>query len=283
VSDQTTLSAKSPSRRRVWSRSRSLLLGVAILVTLFGLAAAASVLARYDPLQQNVDQILLPPSAQHWLGTDNLGRDVWSRLLYAARTDLRVGFLAVLPPFLLGCSLGALAGYYGGWVDVAVTSAGNLVMAFPYYVLIVSLVFVFGAGVRSIYLALAIVAWVSYARIIRGEVLRTKRLEYILAARATGSSDSRILVRHIMPNVITQGIVYVMGDIVVIIVGIVTLSYLGLGVPPPAPDWGSMISDGQAFIATRWQLATFPGLAVVVTGIGLALAGDGLAEVLRPE
>jgi peptide/nickel transport system permease protein len=275
--------AGSRNRIRQWYHNSSLAAGGAILAVLVGAAAAAPLIAPYGPLKQNLNEILLPPTPQHWLGTDNLGRDVWSRLLYAARTDLRVGIFAVLAPFSVGSLFGSLAGYYGGWIDAAVTGAGNLVMAFPYYVLIISLVFILGAGINSIYLALAFVAWVSYARIIRGEVLRVKGFEYVLAARVAGFSSFRILLRHILPNVITQGIVFAMGDIVVIIVGVVTLSYLGLGVPPPTPDWGSMISEGQTFITTRWQLATFPGLAVVVTGVALSLLGDGLAGALKPE
>lgn len=268
------------ARRRI---APSLVIGLGILGSLVVLAVAAPLVTPYDPTIQDLRAILEPPSGAHLLGTDALGRDVWSRLLYAGRVDLFVGFFAVIAPFLVGSTLGILAGYYGGWIDAAVTAAVDLVQAFPYYVLIIALVFVLGAGVPSIFVAMALVAWVSYARLLRGETVATRSQEYVLAARAAGLGDARILLRHVGPNVITQGVVYAMSDIVVIIVGIVTLSYLGLGVPPPTPDWGSMISDGQTFITTHWHLATVPGLAVVVTGLGFALVGDGLAQLLRPE
>ncbi len=159
----------------------------------------------------------------------------------------------------------------------------DIVVAFPFYVLVIALVFVLGPGTRNIYIAITIVGWVSYMRIIRGEVLVQKRQEYVLAAQAAGLSNARIIVRHLLPNVITQAIVFAMSDIVLDILLIVTLGYLGLGVPPPTPDWGTMIADGQTFLTTQWQLGTFPGVAVVITGLGLSLLGDGLADLLRPE
>jgi len=146
-----------------------------------------------------------------------------------------------------------------------------------------ALVFALGPGARSIYIAITLVGWVSYARIIRGEILVAKRQEYILAAQAAGFRDFRIIARHLLPNVITQAIVYAMSDIVLDILAIVTLGYLGLGIQPPTPDWGGMIADGQAFITTTWQLSTIPGIVVVITALGLSLIGDGLADLLRPE
>ncbi len=233
--------------KRHWYRIPSLLAGLAILAVIVGLALAAPLITSYDPTEQFVGIPLEGPSSEHWLGTDQLGRDVFSRLVYAARIDLFIGVAAVLTPFILGTLLGSLAGYYGKTVDTVVTAAVDVVQAFPYYVLILALVFVFGAGIRSILVAVAMVAWVSYARIIRGEVLSAREQEYVLAARAAGLSDRRILFRHIFPNVMTQPIIYMMADIVVIIVGVVMLSFFGLGVPPPAPDWGSMIAppDGN--------------------------------------
>jgi peptide/nickel transport system permease protein len=159
----------------------------------------------------------------------------------------------------------------------------DIVQAFPFYVLVIALVFVLGAGIQGVFLAVAAVGWVSYARIIRGGVLVAKREEYVLAARAAGFSSARIMFRHLLPNVVTQAIIFAMSDIVVVIVGVVTLGYLGLGVPPPTPDWGSMIFDGQTFITTNWLLPTIPGIAVVITGLGLSLVGDGLADAARSE
>lgn len=268
---------------RRWYRNGALVAGLIIVGTIIGAAIFAPLLTAHEPTAQNLSQTLQPPSAQHLLGTDQLGRDVWSQLLYGARTDLRVAFLAVLFPFTLGTALGCVAGYYGRWVDSAVMRVVDVVVAFPFYVLIIALVFVLGQGTRSIYIAITLVGWVSYARIVRAEVLVAKRQEYVLAARVAGLSDGRIMVRHLIPNVISQAIVFAMSDVVLDILAIVTLGYLGLGVPPPTPDWGRMIFDGQNFLTTHWQLSTIPGLAVVLTGLGLSLVGDGLTDLMRPE
>lgn len=282
------LATLPPSEAGVIARRRrripaSLIAGAVIVGILVILAVGAPLFTKYNPVTQNPDQGLLSPSAEHLLGTDQLGRDVWSRLLYGARIDLEVGFLAVLFPFILGTTIGCIAGYFGGWIDAIVMRAVDIVLAFPFFVLLIALVFVLGPGTKSIYIAMTVTDWVSYTWIIRGEIIAAKRQEYILAARALGYRHSRIIVRHLVPNVITQAIVYSMSDIIFTILTIVTLGYLGLGVQPPTPEWGSMISDGQAFITTNWQLATIPGIAVVITGIGLSLLGDGLADMLRPE
>ena len=269
--------------RSRWYRTPAFVAGVIIVGTILTLAILAPLIAPYDPNKQDLQNILADPSSKHWLGTDQLGRDVWSRMLYAARIDLRVGFLAVLLPFLIGTTLGAIAGYYGRFGDTLVSRVAEVVVAFPFFVLIIAMVFVLGPGTRNIYLAITVVGWVSYMRIIRGEVLVAKRQEYTLAAQAAGLSSPRIIVRHLLPNVITQAIVFAMSDIVLDILLIVTLGYLGLGIQPPTPDWGAMIADGQTFITVKWQLSTIPGVAVVITGLGLSLIGDGLADLLRPE
>jgi peptide/nickel transport system permease protein len=269
--------------RSRWYRTPAFVAGVVIVGTILLLAIFAPQIAPYDPTKQDLQHILQDPSSKHWLGTDQLGRDVWSRMLYAARVDLRVGFLAVLLPFLIGTTLGALAGYYGRYGDTIISRIAEVVVAFPFYVLVIAMVFVLGPGTRNIYLAVTMVGWVSYMRIIRGEVLVQKRQEYTLAAQAAGLSNARIIVRHLLPNVITQAIVFAMSDIVLDILLIVTLGYLGLGIQPPTPDWGTMIADGQTFLTVKWQLSTIPGVAVVITGLGLSLIGDGLADLLRPE
>jgi len=269
--------------RRRWYRTPSFVAGASILGTIVLLALLAPVVSWHDPVQQNLLGILQGPSWTHTLGTDELGRDEWARLLYGARTDLRVAFLAVLFPFAIGTAIGLLAGYFGRWVDTLTNWFVNVVVAFPFYVLIIALVFALGSGTRNIYIAITIVGWVSYTRIVRGEVLVAKRREYVLAAQAGGLSNARIIARHLLPNVITQAIVFAMSDIVLDILAIVTLGYLGLGVQPPTADWGKMIADGQTYLTTHWELSTIPGIAVVITALGLSLLADGLADLLRPE
>ena len=265
-----------------WYRQPALVAGLAILAVVVGLALAAPLITSYNPITQNLNESLLGPSRDHLLGTDQLGRDTFTRLLYGLRLDLRIAFIAVLLPFCLGIVLGSLAGYFGGWADTTIMRLVDIVVAFPFYVLIIALVFVLGPGERSIYLAITVVGWVAYARIIRGEILVAKRQDYVTAARSGGLSNARIMRRHLLPNVISQGYIYAMSDIVQVILAVVTLGYLGLGIPPPTADLGSMINDGQNFLSTHWQLTTIPGLVVVVVGLGLSLTGDGLADLLRP-
>jgi peptide/nickel transport system permease protein len=280
--EAVVLEHRSGFRRR-WYRTPSFVAGVSILGTIILLALLAPIVSWHDPVQQNLLNILQGPSWSHPLGTDELGRDEWARILYGARTDLRVAFLAVLFPFVIGTAIGLVAGYFGGWIDTIANWFVNVVVAFPFYVLIIALVFALGSGTRNIYIAITIVGWVSYTRIVRGEVLVAKRREYVLAARAGGLSNARIIVRHLLPNVITQAIVFAMSDIVLDILAIVTLGYLGLGVQPPTADWGKMIADGQTYLTTHWELSTIPGVAVVITALGLSLLADGLADLLRPE
>jgi peptide/nickel transport system permease protein len=269
--------------RRRWYRTPSFVGGVVILGLIVLAAIAAPLITNHGPTDQDLLHTLQGPSSRHWLGTDDLGRDVWSRLVYGARTDLHIAFLAVLFPFVIGTVIGLLAGYFGGWIDTLASWLVNIVVAFPFYVLIIALVFALGSGTRNIYIAITMVGWVSYTRIIRGEVLVAKRREYVLAAQAAGLSSTRILFRHLLPNVITQAIVFAMSDICLDILAIVTLGYLGLGVQPPTPDWGRMIADGQTYLTTHWELSTIPGIAVIITALGLSLLADGLADLLRPE
>jgi peptide/nickel transport system permease protein len=273
---------RAAPRRRRWFRQPALLAGGILLAIILFMVIGAPLLTSYNPDTQNLTATLQGISGHHWLGTDQEGRDTFTRLLYGGRTDLQIAFLAVLFPFVLGTILGSLAGYFGGWVDIIIMRLVDIVVAFPFFVLIIALVFVLGPGSRSIYIAITLVGWVSYARIIRGEILVAKRQEYVLAAQSGGLSNLRIMGRHLLPNVISQAIIYAMSDIVQDILAIVTLSYLGLGIQEPTPDWGTMISDGQNFLTTHWQLTTIPGIAVIITGLALSLIGDGLADLLRP-
>jgi len=281
-SPQVAAAERTQPRRHHWYRQPALMAGIVIIGLILLAVIAAPLLTHWNPDAQNLNATLSGFSGRHWLGTDQEGRDTFARLLYGGRVDLQVAFIAVLFPFVLGTILGSVAGYFGGWIDILIMRLVDIVVAFPFFVLIIALVFVLGPGERSIYIAITLVGWVSYARIIRGEILVAKRQEYVLAAQSGGLSNLRIMGRHLLPNVITQAIIYAMSDIVQDILAIVTLSYLGLGIQPPTPDWGTMISDGQNFLTTHWQLTTIPGLAVVVTGLGLSLIGDGLADLLRP-
>jgi len=274
---------RAAPRKATWYKIPALITGAVLLALIIFACFAAPLLTSQSPDTQDLLNILAPPgTAGHLLGTDQLGRDTLARLLYGGQVDLRIAFLAVLFPFALGTVMGCVAGYLGGWADMIIMRVIEIVVAFPFYVLVIALVFVLGPGASSIYIAITIVGWVSYARIIRGEILVAKRQEYVLAARSGGLSAARIMARHLLPNVISQAIIYAMSDIVQDILAIVTLSYLGLGIQPPTPDWGSMISTGQDFLTTHWQVTTIPGLAVVVTGLALSLLGDGLADLLRP-
>jgi peptide/nickel transport system permease protein len=272
------------TRANRWSRLwtyPTLTIGVSLFALILVAIIFGPMFTHWGPDTQDLTSILQGPSWHHWLGTDELGRDELTRLLYAGRTDIKVGVLAVIFPFCFGSTVGMIAGFYGGWLDWIVMRIVDVLVAFPFYVLVIALVFVVGTGTRGIYIAFGIADWVIYARTTRAATLVVRESEYVAAARVGGLSDRRILARHVLPNVITQAIVYSMTDIVLVIVAIVTLGFLGLGVQPPTSDWGTMINDGQSFITSQWELATLPGIAVALTGLSLSLIGDGLADALR--
>lgn len=275
--------ARTWSLRRIVGRSWTLTAGVILVGLVVGVAVFAPYIAPYNPIRQNLTHLLQNPGHAHRLGTDQFGRDVLSRILVGTRTDLEIAVGATCLAVLIGGSVGLFSGYVGGVLDTIVMRIVDIVMAFPFYVLIITLVFVLGSGLASIYGALVGVGWVSYARIVRGETLIARNQDYVVAARQTGLSGRRVLFRHILPNVITQPIVYAMSDIVNVVLTIVTLGFLGLGVQPPTPEWGSMIADGSAFLTNHWTLATFPAIAVMITGFGFSLLGDGIAEVIEGE
>jgi peptide/nickel transport system permease protein len=265
-----------------WLRNRNLMLGLAIVIALVLIALAAPLLTIYQPQEQHYDLLLLPPSADHLFGTDNFGRDILTRVIYGAQIDLRVGVIAVIAPFVIGVALGSAAGFFGGWLDTVVMRLVDIIQAFPFIVIIVAIVAVLGPGLQNMYIAVGLTAWIVYARLIRSEILVVKHKEYIQAAQALGLSDLRLVVRHILPNVLTSSLVYAMADIALYIGLAASLSFLGLGAKPPEPEWGAMITEARAYITTAWWMSVFPGLAMVLTGTGLSLIGDGLADVLRP-
>jgi peptide/nickel transport system permease protein len=271
-----------PHRRRLPIRvNRNLIAGGIIVLVLLVVAIFAPLVAPYGSLETNYTARFVPPSAGHPFGTDDLGRDIFSRVIYGARIDLQIGIISVILPFVLGVFLGCIAGYYGGRVDTAIMRVVDVVQAFPFLILIIAVIAVLGPGLKNIYIAVAIVAWVTYARLLRGEILVAKHREYVEAARAMGAGDFRVIGRHILPNVISTALVYAMSDIILYIVLAASLSYLGLGARPPEPEWGAMITAARTFWVTAWWMSAFPGLAIVVTGIGFSLLGDGLADALR--
>src|SRR5215212_7594244 len=264
-------------------RGRNLILGAMMIACLVAVAVFAPWIAPHGPQDTDYGARLVPPNREHLFGTDNLGRDIFSRVLHGASIDLRVGIISVVQPFLIGNLLGCLAGYYGGRIDNVVMRAADVIQAFPFLILIIAIVAVLGIGLTSVYIAVAIVAWVSYARLIRGEILVAKNQEYVDAARSLGGSDSRVIVQHVLPNVITSALVFATTDVMLYIVLVTSLSYLGLAARPPSPEWGAMITEGRTFMASAWWISFFPGLAVVVTGIAFSIFGDGLADALRVQ
>lgn len=270
--------------------SGKLAVGIAVVTVVVMVGLFASVVARADPLKQNLLDRLAAPSSSHLLGTDALGRDELSRLLYAIRVDLRVGVLCAVLPMIIGTALGAISGFFGGILDAVVTRIIDLVQSFPvlvFFLAVLSAVgsghtwWFFGPGELPVIGVFAAVGWVVYARLVRTEVLRVRELPYIQAARAAGLSQRRVLLRHVLPNAINQTVVYVVLDVGMAVLALATLSFLGLGVPNPTPEWGSMISDARGQFQQQWWLVVAPGLAISTLGLGLALIGDAVDDSLK--
>jgi peptide/nickel transport system permease protein len=262
-------------------RRGALVTGGAMLAAILLASIFASWISPYDPIAQDLGNALRPPGIAHPFGTDNFGRDVFARVLHAAKIDIRIGFFCVFFPWVVGIVLGGIAGYFGGFADTLVMRTVDTFTAFPFLVMAIGVIAVLGPGVTSMYIALTLAGWSMYARIVRAEVLVARKSEYVLAARALGFSHARIMFRHILPNIVTPTIVFAMTDIVLVILSTTTLAFLGLGLPPPTPTWGTMISEGKSFIFTAWWMVTLPGLAIVFVGIALSLFGDGVADWLR--
>lgn len=261
----------------------SLKIGVAIVGIIILAGVFAPVIAPYEPFNQDFAAVLLPPSLEHPFGTDMLGRDVFSRVLYGIRIDMEIGFFTTYVPMIYGVALGATSGYYGGWFDAVVMRVLDIAMAFPFLVLIIVILSILGPGVHNIYIAVFLVAWTMYARLARAEMLVERSKDYVLAAKALGYSSGRIIFRHALPNIINSSIVFSMADFVLNILLVSGLSFLGLGVQPPAPEWGAMIAEGRDFIFQAWWISTLPGVVMVLTGTGLSLTGDGLAKRLGQQ
>ena len=259
--------------------------GALVVAVTIVLAAAAPALAPGDPIKNALLERLTPPTwgREHPLGTDTLGRDVASRLLHGARVSLVVGFSAVLLAGVVGVGLGLVSGWYRGWLDDALMRVGDVQLAFPVLVLAVAVLAVLGASVWNLILVLGVTGWITYARIVRGEVLTLREREFVAAARALGAGDGWILRRHLLPNVLPPITVVATFSVARTIIAEASLSFLGLGIPAPEPSWGAMLDEGRNYITTGWWLALFPGLAILLLVLGINLVGDWLRDVLDPR
>ena len=276
--------ASSPTRRewivfaRRLARRRTALFGLVVVMVVIVSALGAPWLSAYDPVEQDITNRLRPPGAldaagrAHLLGTDHLGRDILVRMIFGARPALMVGFAAV-----------AISGYFGGRIDDVFMRLADIQLAFPFILLAIAVIGVLGPSLPVIIVVIGVSSWVVYARVVRGAVLSLREREFVQAAHALGSRDGRVLVRHILPNAFTPWLVVATLDMARVIVIESALSFLGLGVQPPTPTWGGMLADGRVYISTAWWLATFPGLAILVTVLGINLFGDGLRDTLDPR
>lgn len=270
----------------VWRRLRRnwmAMFGLAIIIVIFLTAIFADVIAPYDYRTQNLQRIADPPSREHLLGTDDLGRDILSRIIFGARVSLQVGFVAVSISLIVGGTLGALAGYYGGRLDNVVMRFMDVLLAIPSILLAIAIVSAFGGGLINVMVAVGIATIPVYARIVKASVISIKEQEYIEAARAIGATDVRIILKHILPNSMAPIIVQGTLGVAIAILSAAGLSFIGLGIEPPTPEWGAMLSSGRHLIRRAPHVATFPGVAIMITIFALNLLGDGLRDALDPR
>jgi peptide/nickel transport system permease protein len=291
-----TLAAREPAARewlaflRRLSRRRTALFGLIVMVIVLVTALLAPWVSPFDPIEQDIgDRRLKPPGWQddagrlHLLGTDHLGRDLFARVIYGAQPALMVGFAAVAISGILGMTAGLVSGYFGGRVDDVLMRLADIQLAFPFILLAIAVIGVLGPSLKTIIAVIGVSSWVVYARVVRGAVLSIREREFIQAALALGSRDGRVVLRHVLPNAFTPWLVVATLDMARVIVIESALSFLGLGVQPPTPTWGGMLADGRVYISTAWWLATFPGLAILLTVLGINLFGDGLRDTLDPR
>lgn len=263
---------------RAWPTT--LKVGAVLMIILVIAAICAPLVAPYDPDLQDFDAIMVPPNLQHLFGTDNIGRDIFSRVLYGARIDLVSGFIMTYVPMAYGVLIGAYAGYRGGWFDSVIAMIINIVIAFPFLVVIIIVVAVAGPGLQNIYIAVFLGSWTMYARLTRAEMLVERNKDYVQAAKVLGFPTRRILLFHALPNTVSSAVAFSMSDFVLNILMLAGLSFIGFGAQPPMPEWGAMIAEGKEFILDAWWICAMPGLVVVYAGAALSLIGDGLATRL---
>lgn len=283
IAREPAASSRSREIVQLGSLPRPLLLGALILGASVTLAIFPAAFAPYDPIAFDYNAIMAPPSWAHPFGTDNFGRDVLSRVIHAYTIDMQIAIFATLGPFIMGTIVGALVGYAGGVAETIFGRIVDAVISFPFLVLVIAIVAVLGPGLGNMYIAVGVIGWVFYGRLVASEIAVQKRLDYADAGRAMGYSPLRIIFRHLLPNAITPAIVYWMTDMALAILLGSSLGYLGLGAQPPAAEWGVQIADGKNFMATAWWISVFPGVAIVLTGLGFSLLGDGMAELLRTK
>ncbi|GED34356.1 ABC transporter permease [Brevibacillus centrosporus] len=274
--------------RLLW-KSKVGTIGLLIMAAIVFVAVFAGAIAPHDPVKTNVSKRLLPPmwlekgNSDYPLGTDNLGRDVLSRIIYGSQVSLIVGIFAVMLAGAIGGLLGLVSGYYGGWIDAIIMRTVDAFLAIPSMLLMLIILFVMGPSLGTLIFTLGITNWVKYARIIRGEVLSMKERDFVKASRTVGASDARIIFTHILPNVTSSFIVVSTISVAAAIISEASLSFLGLGVQPPTVSWGGMLSDGRQYLATSWWVATFPGIAITITVLGIIFLGDWIRDVLDPK
>lgn len=285
-SPQSRAQAALGSAYRLWCDFRAngpAFLGLVVVVILLLAAAFAPLLATHDPLIQNLGQRLQPPSAEHWLGTDELGRDVYSRLLFGARVTLGIVFAVVVLVAPIGLAIGCIAGYYRGATDAILMRVTDIFLAFPRLILALAFVAAIKPGIGSAVIAIALTTWPPYARLARAETLVLRDADYIAAVRMAGASHRRIILRHIMPLCLGSLVVRVTLDMSSIIIFTASLGFLGMGAQPPSPEWGAMIATARRFLLEQWWVPLIPGVAILVASLAFNLLGDGLRDVLDPK
>jgi peptide/nickel transport system permease protein len=271
---------------RIWYNLRhdsGVIIGSSVLLALILVAVFAPVVAPYNPIDRHPAGALKPPSATHIFGTDQLGRDIFSRVVFGTRISLVVGLIAVTIGLIFGSGIGLISGYYSGWIDVVLMRLMEILLAFPFLLLALTIVFILGPNLINVMIALGISSIPDYARLVRGSVLSAREHVYVDAARVVGCRDRTIMWRHILPNVIPPVLVVSTLNVARAIISAASLSFLGMGAQPPTPEWGMMLADGRNVIRQAWWVATFPGLAIMFTVLAINLLGDGLRDVLDPR
>lgn len=265
------------------SRNPIAAVGAIIILVLILTAIFAPLIATHDPLKQDLAQRLLPPGSGNWMGTDELGRDIWSRVVYGARITLVIVVLVAVLAAPAGLIIGAIAGYFGGWIDRVLMGVTDIFLSMPKLILALALVAALGPGIENAIIAIAITSWPGYARIARAETLTFKNAEFIAAIRLQGASSLRVILGHVLPLCTSSMIVRVTLDMAGIILTAAGLGFIGLGAQPPLPEWGAMIARGRSFILDQWWVATMPGFAIIIVSLGFCFLGDGLRDVLDPK